>query len=612
MRLQVGTILKGRYEIISEIGEGGFGSIVKAQDLALNRYVALKILKSDTLDAQQLAERFQRESRLLAQLVHRNILSVYSYELTEDSTPFIVMEYLEGSSLADILRKKGTGLDYQDCKNIFMQICQGLAFAHKQGVVHRDLGASNIMITSGEYTNNNVKILDFGLAKITQSNSTDSGSRGNTITKTGALLGNPSYLSPEGCRGQKVDHVSDIYSLGCLLYEMLGGKRPFDSWDVMTLLVQHQTEYPAEPQLNWNNPEAESQFKSVALLCMQKERERRPQSMDNIISFISDKLDLEPFLKKADLWGQSRGAKKQRVPFAAIAVSILVAATLSAVLLNKTLRSKREEAVLTTRPPTTSDAEKKLAERVAQLKRHSRNSSALIDPLCQLAQLYYKDEQTDKAEASFEELLRLLRKDPDTDTHFEVGVVNLLAECKNKLRKYKEEEKLIREGEALELKRRGYETTDYAVWIMLLARNLEEQKRYEEAEKEYKRAFKIYDLNEDKPAFINGAVKTGRFYKKQRRYNEAIVYYEKAIKAIKREEEVDTDRLVETQVEMARILRLSGNEKKAELFLQEAIASAKSIKDPALLAKALELASSVRNADERELLFGKKSNTRSK
>ena len=604
MNFHKGAILKGRYEIVSELGEGGFGSLFRAQDLALNRTVALKLLKSDTLDSQQLAERFQRESRLLAQLSHRNILSIYSYELSEDYTPFLVMEFLDGLSLASVLEKNKSGLDYQSCKNVFMQICQGLAWAHKHDVVHRDLGSANIMITSGETTNALVKILDFGLATITQTSASDTSSKGYQLTKTGVLIGNPVYLSPEGCRGQKLDRVSDIYSLGCILYEMLNAKKPFDSWNPMELIVQHQTRYPDEPVLNWGNKDAELLYKNIALICMQKERDRRPQSVDQIIELLNEKLYIDPILKKAGSWGQSGGGNTNRASAAVLAAMLVILALLvSATVLLKTASPKKVEQISY---QNISSAEKKWKDRIAQLRLHSKNTKIIIEPLEQLALVYEKEGKTELAVETMEEALKLIRQDPDHELYTLIRAVGRLMELKNVQGKYADAEKLAREGIVIESLRRGKITGDYGAWVLHLGRALANQKRYVEAEKEYKRGLEVYAKNKDIDAagYVTGLLQNAIFYKRQKKFDQAIALYDLAIKTVPQiEEPCSTDklRLVEMQLEKARLQRIEGKQKDAEQSLKDAISSAKAFDDPRLLSHSLKLADTIRSSNKEDL-----------
>lgn len=160
MRIVSGTVLNGRYLVLKELGEGGFGTVYHARDQELNRDVALKVLKADAQ-----VDRFVRESRLLARLSHPNIVTVFSVELLDDQIPMIVLDYLEGESLKSFMNKHENGLPYESCRGIFEQICAGLSYAHKNNIVHRDLSSANVFLVN-EKKSLHVKLLDFGLSKL--------------------------------------------------------------------------------------------------------------------------------------------------------------------------------------------------------------------------------------------------------------------------------------------------------------------------------------------------------------------------------------------------------------------------------------------------------------
>ncbi|MBX9723380.1 MAG: serine/threonine protein kinase, partial [Candidatus Obscuribacterales bacterium] len=219
MKINPGAVLNGRYEILAELGEGGFATVYKSKDLQLNRELAIKVVKAAGLGDSM--ARFQREAKLLGGLSHKNIVSVYSFDLLEDQTPFIAMEYLQGKSLLQLIGQQGA-LEFSQLKSIMVQVCAGLSYAHKAGAIHRDLSPANIFLI-GDDADPLVKILDFGLSRIFGENT------GAALTTTGMLVGNPPYMSPEQARGAALDHSSDIYSIGCVFYECFSGKSAFAS-----------------------------------------------------------------------------------------------------------------------------------------------------------------------------------------------------------------------------------------------------------------------------------------------------------------------------------------------------------------------------------------------
>jgi TolB-like protein/predicted Ser/Thr protein kinase len=209
--LQKGTTFAGRYELIEELGRGGMGVVYKAEDTKLKRTVALKFLPPELTHIPDVKDRFMREAQAAAALDHPNICTVYEFDEAEEKT-FISMAYVEGQSLR---RKLESGpLELEEALRIATQAAQGLQIAHKKGIVHRDIKSANIMVTE----DNQAKIMDFGLARMTG---------GTLITQEGTAMGTVAYMSPEQAQGEEVDHRTDIWSLGVVLYEMFGGQLPF-------------------------------------------------------------------------------------------------------------------------------------------------------------------------------------------------------------------------------------------------------------------------------------------------------------------------------------------------------------------------------------------------
>src|SRR6202158_2645399 len=220
MNLSPGTKL-GPYEIVSLLGAGGMGEVYRARDSRLRRDVAIKVLpQALSLDADRM-RRFEQEALATAALNHPNILAVFDIGASEGS-PYVVSELLEGETLRDRLRSGP--LPVRKTLDYAMQIAHGLAAAHEKGIIHRDLKPENLFVTK----DGRLKILDFGLAKLTQPEQARSDSDGVTLaTNTNAIVGTVGYMSPEQLRGQGVDHRSDIFSFGAVFYEMLCGRRAF-------------------------------------------------------------------------------------------------------------------------------------------------------------------------------------------------------------------------------------------------------------------------------------------------------------------------------------------------------------------------------------------------
>src|SRR5579883_2222131 len=221
-----------RYDILALIGTGGNGSVYKAKDSRLLNYVAIKRLDRRNLTPRQVAK-LQSEARAASRLHHKNLVNVIDFGIAGDE-PYLVMEYARGSTLNQVLTANGT-LPVDTAIGIALQICEGLAHAHHNGVIHCDLNSHNIMIDGKTVDSCQVKILDFGVARIYDS----ADSSILSLTQSGAFAGNPFYVSPEQCRGGKLDPRTDIYSLGCLLFEMLTGKPPYVGDNVAETIMMH-------------------------------------------------------------------------------------------------------------------------------------------------------------------------------------------------------------------------------------------------------------------------------------------------------------------------------------------------------------------------------------
>jgi serine/threonine protein kinase len=241
------AVINKRYELLGLAGQGGMAAVYKARDLKENRDVAVKVLDRDLADMDSVLERFQKEVAAASAMAHENLAAVYDSGVTEDGRPYIVMEYMRGQTLAQLLKKKAK-LSLNEFAEIFVQVAKGLAHAHRRGVVHRDIKPSNIMLYTDEKDKLGVKLLDFGIAK----SLSDIDSTSLHLTHTGQVIGSPFYMSPEQCRALPIDTRSDIYSLGCVMFEAITGGVPFKGETALDTLYKHIHE-PA-PRVNANHP----------------------------------------------------------------------------------------------------------------------------------------------------------------------------------------------------------------------------------------------------------------------------------------------------------------------------------------------------------------------
>jgi serine/threonine protein kinase len=271
-----------QYLILEKLGEGGMGVVYLAEDTVLGRRVAFKSLKdTGTPEFNQYKTRFLREARLASVLNHPNIVSVYDYGETEDGLPYLVMEYVKGKNLSDVLRENK--LTVAECVRVIKQIARALAEAHEHGIVHRDLKPSNIFVNERD----EVKVLDFGLAKLLDADQFNSKSYSAatselfTETREGVFMGTPSYSSPEQLLGTSVDRRSDIFSLGAVFYECLSGQPAFAGKNFAEICAQVIKDDPSPPSKV--NLAVSPEFDSVALKALSKKAENRYQTVEELI-----------------------------------------------------------------------------------------------------------------------------------------------------------------------------------------------------------------------------------------------------------------------------------------------------------------------------------------
>ena len=262
-----GTVLGGRYELLEKIGEGGMSEVFKARCNKLNRFVAVKILKKEFCNNEDIVKKFKDEATAIATLSDNNIVNILDVGTQED-LHYIVMEYVKGKTLKDVIKQVGK-MNYETAISVAIQIAKALDCAHRNNIIHRDVKPQNILVTEDGV----MKVTDFGIAKSTTS---------ATITNTTTIMGSAHYLSPEQAKGSFIDCRTDLYSLGIVLYEMVTGKLPFEADSAVTIALKHIQEEPVPPKsLNSRIPDS---LNTLILKAIEKDPNKRYQTAKELIN----------------------------------------------------------------------------------------------------------------------------------------------------------------------------------------------------------------------------------------------------------------------------------------------------------------------------------------
>jgi serine/threonine protein kinase len=324
--LEAARATSERLEIIEQIGKGGMAVVYKAQHMVMNKLVAVKLLLPHLTSDPTSLKRFQQEAQATATLTHPNIVHIHDCGLSNGQA-FIIMDYVAGNSLEKIVREQP--LTPERAVDVFVQISEALNHAHERGIIHRDLKPSNVMLTTDKNGFDVVKVVDFGIAKLLTS---DDGETMNNLTQTGDVFGSPLYMSPEQCAGKKLDTRSDIYSLGCLMYEALTGTAPIVGINFLDTMQKHLSEIPQPfpPEL-LKNPLARK-LQIIIFTCLAKEPSARYASMKEVSVDLRNSVSSES--TKSGAWKEKEkslnqiikksSAKKRRIKQIALFGSAMI------------------------------------------------------------------------------------------------------------------------------------------------------------------------------------------------------------------------------------------------------------------------------------------------
>jgi serine/threonine protein kinase/tetratricopeptide (TPR) repeat protein len=313
-----GRILNAKYRVLSEIGAGSMGTVYLGEHLGLKKRVALKILRPDLQISEDMLQRFQREGIAAGQFTHPYAIQIFDFD-RDGRLFFLAMEYVEGQTLRQLIRSR-VRVPLDTAAALCTQLLSVLAEAHRHGIVHRDLKPDNIMVTESTAGGLNLKVLDFGLSKLL-----DRPFDENLRTQVGRIVGTPLYMSPEQGRGEEVDHRSDLYAAGVILYEMLAGVPPFTGQTLAEILLKHSTE--TAPSLSESQADIPTELESVVSRALEKRREDRFQSAGEMLLALEKARRGEPVDSPPRSWGRSSRKKRRRRMLIAAAAIALVALT---------------------------------------------------------------------------------------------------------------------------------------------------------------------------------------------------------------------------------------------------------------------------------------------
>jgi serine/threonine-protein kinase len=284
----IGTVLAGRYLVKRRIGEGGMGLVYEAVHRDIDKRVAIKVLRDDLSRRPEVVARFRQEAKSASRIGHENIVNISDFGETSSGASYFIMEFLEGEDLANVLGREVTVEAFRAC-SIVLQCCRALWATHAKGIVHRDIKPENIFLTTRDGVEDFVKIVDFGIAKM--SDIETEGAPGRKLTKTGMIFGTPEYMSPEQAAGKELDHRVDIYALGIILYECLAGRVPFIGDTFMGVLTQHLfADLPPIEEIN-SDAEVSPELELVIRKALAKDPDDRYQDTEELAEAIRFALD---------------------------------------------------------------------------------------------------------------------------------------------------------------------------------------------------------------------------------------------------------------------------------------------------------------------------------
>jgi serine/threonine-protein kinase len=378
----VGQTIDGRYRVEGVLGEGGMGLVYRSKHIVLGKPLAIKVLRPDVSRDEEIITRFRQEAQSASSIGNQHIIDISDFGTLPDGATYFVMEFLDGSDLTKVIENQQP-IAPARVIHIAKQLCAALGAAHEIGIVHRDLKPDNIYLIKRGGDPDFVKVLDFGIAKV--------GGSSSKLTRAGQVFGTPHYMSPEQCSGSGVDHRTDIYAIGVILYEMVTGGVPFDADNLMGILTKHLYEEPQPPSAL--RADVPPELEQVILRCMSKSTEQRYQTMGELLD---DLLRIEqgiapmPMPPRMDPTGSFRHSAvptppaKSKLPLVLGGVALVLAlggGGVGYVLLSRSPEAPRAEVPTTPTPTAQQPPEAPVAEPVAEQAAAPAEEAAPAEPV---------------------------------------------------------------------------------------------------------------------------------------------------------------------------------------------------------------------------------------
>jgi len=571
-QLQPGQIVENHYKVLSIIASGGFGSVYKVRDILLKKTFALKTLHP-VVASETTMLRLRKEAQAASMLDHPNLVRAINFGMIDHCQPFLVMEFVEGPTLAQHL-KQHARIPWQSALQIFIPVCFAMAYAHDQGVIHRDIKPSNIILAGDVSASNFIpKVVDFGIAKLQFGDESEALS----LTKTGEIFGTPLYMSPEQCAGTGVDSRSDIYALGCVLFEALTGAPPFKGNTQLETMMQHTTgKAPSlkEASLGLEFPEA---LEKLVTRMLAKDSRDRYQSFMDVANdlLLLQKGDLNQ-MRVIAVPARSVSAEKMKVPelWLYVCLGVIFGGSLVYVLEEMRIPKTMPETQLRQNKQPDEGKTGTLPLPAAEDIDQSQANSNDPETITKLAEIYKQAHEYAQEEAARKRVLALTQKESGPNQQADVvNALNALADYYQRHHKWAEEETARKRTLAIDCKVLDANHPDVVKSLNKLADCYEHEGKYTDAELLFKQALSITEkaVGRDHQDVATFLICIADCYRHQSKYAEAVPLYKRALAIREKAFGLEHQKVADCLIPLADCYTHDNNSGKAESLFKRAL-----------------------------------------